>query len=96
MKTEIVFTDDQEVDEYDDYQYEFSNDVANDFIDEKIMPELHNFDYDNENDEYIPGIATFCLFSRLCIELINDGYTVDELKKMVEDFSQFCVTDKVH
>lgn len=96
MKTEITYEDDQGVDEYDDYQYEYSNDVANDFIDDTLMPALHQFDYNNENDEYIPGIATFALFARLCIDLVNDGYAVDELKKMVEDFSQFCATDTIH
>jgi hypothetical protein len=84
------------VDEYDDYQHEISNEMANDFIEEEIFPLLDEFDYNNENSDYIPGIATFCLFAKLCIQLMGEGYSVEELKSVVDDFSIYCVDDVVH
>lgn len=96
MKTAIVIETDQSVDEYDDYQHEISNDLANHFVEEEILPILEEFDYNNECDEYIPGVATFCLFAKLLIQFLNEGYTVDELKKIVEDFSEYCVDGPVH
>lgn len=96
MKAEIIIEADQEVDEYDDYQHEVSNDLANHFVEEQLLPLLDEFDYNNECDEYIPGIATFCLFAKLLIQLMNEGYSVDELKNIVDEFSDFCVDDIVH
>lgn len=96
MKAEIIVEDDNTVDEYDDYQYEISNELANHFVDDEIFPLLQEFDLNNENSDYVPGIATFCLFAKLCIYMITEGASVDELKKMVDDFSQYCVDDTVH
>jgi hypothetical protein len=96
MKVDLVADVDQSVDEYDEYQHEVSNAMANDFLDERILPQLQEFDFSNANVDYIPGIATFCLFTKLLIELINTGYTVDDIKTMVDDMSQYCVVDTVH
>ncbi len=96
MKTELVFEADQSVDEYDEFQHEVSNELANKFVEEAIFPLLEEFDFNNECDEYIPGIATFCLFAKLCIHLMNEGYSTEELKSIVEEFSEFCVDDIVH
>lgn len=96
MKAEVVFESDQEVDEYDDYQHEVSNELANQFVEGEIIPLLEEFDYNNENGDYIPGIATFCLFAKLIIQFIGEGYTAEELKKIIDDFGQFCVDDTVH
>lgn len=96
MKSEVVIETDQSVDEYDDYQHEVSNELANNFVEDEIFPLLEEFDYNNECSEYIPGMATFCLFAKLCIQLMGEGYSVAELQKIVEDFSEFCVDDVVH
>lgn len=96
MKVDLVVDVDQQVDEYDDYQHEVSNTLANDFLEERIMPQLQEFDFNNGNSDYIPGIATFCLFGKLLVDMINNGYTVGDIKTMVDDFSQYCVVDTVH
>lgn len=96
MKAEIYIESDAGVDEYDDYQHEVSNELANAFVEDEILPLLEEFDYNNESSEYVPGMATFCLFAKLLIQFMGEGYTVEELKKIVEDFSEFCVDDTVH
>lgn len=93
---EIELDHADQVDEYDDYQHDVSNSLANLFIDQEILPALQEFDYKNECSEYIPGIATFCLFAKLMVHLMSEGYTVDDLKSMVEDFSHHCVDGTVH
>lgn len=96
MKAEIVIEIDQGVDEYDDYQHEISNDLANHFVEQELLPILEDFDYRNQCGEYIPGVATFCLFAKLLIQFLNEGYTVEELKSIVDDFSELCVDGPVH
>jgi hypothetical protein len=96
MKAEVVVQLDEAVDEYDDFQYEISNELANHFVEEEIYPLLEEFDYNNESSEYVPGMATFCLFAKLCIQLMGEGYTVEEMKDLIDDFSQHCVDDTVH
>lgn len=96
MKAEVVVHVEDGVDEYDDFQYEVSNELANHFVEEEIYPLLEEFDYNNESSEYVPGMATFCLFAKLCIQLMGEGYTVDEMKDLIEEFSQHCVDDTVH
>ena len=96
MKAEVVVQVEEGVDEYDDFQYEVSNELANQFVEEEICPMLEEFDYNNESSEYVPGMATFCLFAKLCIQLMSEGYTVDEMKDLISEFSQHCVDDTVH
>ena len=96
MKAEVVVQVEEGVDEYDDFQYEVSNELANHFVEEEIYPLLEEFDYNNESSEYVPGMATFCLFAKLCIQLMSEGYTVEEMKDLVDEFSQHCVDDTVH
>ena len=96
MKAEIVLESDNSVDEYDDYQHELTNELANNFVEDDILPLLEEFDYNNECSEYIPGVATFCLFARLVIQFLNEGYTIEDLKKIIDDFSEHCVDGTVH
>lgn len=83
-------------DEFDEYQHELSSNLANDFLDTEIFPVLEKFDFSNQSTEYIPGVATFTLFARLVVQLINDGYTVDDINDAVADFSQHCVDGTIH
>lgn len=96
MKTEVVIETESAVDEFDEFQHEISNELANHYIEEEILPQLEEFDYNNECTEYIPGIATFCLFAKLLIQFMNEGYTVEELKRIVDDFSEYCIDGTVH
>lgn len=91
-----IQVEDEQGEAYDDYQIEASNDMANDFIEENIIPQLYDFEFNNEDKDYLTGVATFALFARLCIELIGDGYTADQLKEIVDDFKYSCVSDTIH
>ena len=96
MKSEISSEVENEVNEYEDFQYEESTELAQYFIEDEIMPLLEKFDYDNPNEDYVPGVATFGLFSTLISELLVDGFTPDQLKDVIDEFTMINIDGHVH
>lgn len=96
MKTEQTLENDCEVDEFDDYQYELTTELAHDFIDETVMPMLEDFDFNNPSEDYVPGVATFGLFIRVVGSLLLEGFTTEQLKEIIDDFSVESINDTVH
>lgn len=87
MKQELqIEVDECEVDEFDDFQYEMSNEIAHNFIDEQVMPAVIEFDYNNPNEDYVPGVASFGLFFKLVESLLVEGFTPEQLKEVIDDF----------
>lgn len=84
------------VDEYDDYQYDISTDLSADFLDNTLMPMLDEFDYGNDNPDYIPGVASFGLFIKLVQALIEDGFTQEQLVETIQEFSVHVVDGPIH
>ncbi len=62
-------------------QIEKSALLACDFIYDTLLPLLDEFENDNDDPEYIPGIATHGLFVALIQELADLGYTQKDLNK---------------
>lgn len=87
MKSEPVIEQEIDVDEYDDFQYEITTDLAGQFVEETIIPMLEDFDYNNPVEDYIPGVASFGLYIRLVKNLLNDGFTQDQLKEVVDEYT---------
>jgi hypothetical protein len=77
----------EEEQEYEDWQYEMSTQCASEFIEDELIPVLDTFDYENENSDYIPGVATYILFTRIVEVLIEQGFTDAELKAQVDNIS---------
>ena len=96
MKTEASTDNDFEVDEYDDFQYEVTTDMAHEFVEQAILPMIEEFDYQNPNEDYIPGVATFGLYIKLVERLLEDGFSQDQLKEIINDFSVIDVDGRVH
>ena len=76
--------DDLAQEEFEDWQYEHSSDLAEDFVEAAIMPALSEFDYNNEDDKYISGLACYTLFCRLITELGAQGFEEDELIEQIQ------------
>lgn len=85
-----------EIDDYDDYQYEYTSEIAYKFVDEEIIPFLEEFDYNNPEEDYVPGMATFSLYAKLVEMLILEGFSQDELKSLIDQFSVEYVSDTIH
>lgn len=94
-ETEVIQEDDI-VDEYDDYQYEFTSELAYTFIEEEVIPFLEEFDYNNPEEDYVPGMATFNLYTRLIEMLLLQGFTPDQLKESIDEFSVTHMSETIH
>lgn len=82
-----IETTDIEDDEFSEEQIAMSTDMAYSFVDEEIIPILEQFDYDNEDEDYVPGVAAFAMYTRIVDVLISEGYSADDLKSVVDDFA---------
>ena len=77
-------------------QIEKSALLACDFIYETLLPLLDEFENDNDDPEYIPGVATHGLFVALIQELADLGYTQRDLNKEIKTYMNTSVGEVVH
>jgi hypothetical protein len=77
-------------------QIENSALLACDFIYETLLPLLDEFENDNDDPEYIPGVATHGLFIALIQELADLGYTQKDLNKEIKTYMNTSVGEVVH
>jgi hypothetical protein len=75
--------DDDQVDEYEDHQYDISAEMSDDFITEHIIPLMNEFENGNPSPDYIPGTASVNLFIKMVGTLTKFGYTVEQLNDIV-------------
>jgi len=77
-------------------QIENSALLACDFIYDTLLPLLDEFENDNDDPEYISGIATHGLFVALIQELADLGYTEKDLRKEIKTYMNTSVGEVVH
>ena len=77
-------------------QIENSALIACDFIYDTLLPLLDEFENDNDDPEYIPGIATHGLFVALIQELADLGYTEKDLRKEIKTYMNTSLGEVVH
>ena len=77
-------------------QIEKSALLACDFIYETLLPLLDEFENDNDDPEYIPGVATHGLFVALIQELADLGYTQRDLNKEIKTYMNTSIGEVVH
>ena len=77
-------------------QIEKSALLACDFIYDTLLPLLDEFENDNDDPEYIPGIATHGLFVALIQELADLGYTEKDLRKEIKIYMNTSLGEVVH
>jgi hypothetical protein len=77
-------------------QIENSALLACDFIYETLLPLLDEFENDNDDPEYIPGVATHGLFIALIQELADLGYTQKDLNKEIKTYMNTSLGEVVH
>lgn len=88
MKTSSEDFMDLEVDDYqyEDWEFEYTNNLVEEFLEETVIPLMENFDFAKDDENYIPGVASFTLFTRLVEMLTENGWNVEQLKNTVEEF----------
>lgn len=77
-------------------QIEDSADVASDFIHDVLLPQLDEFELENDDREYMTGMATHGLFVELVQRMIAMGYTEKDLKKEIKIYSQLPWGETIH
>ena len=77
-------------------QIEKSALVACDFIYDTLLPLLEEFENDNDDPDYIPGVATHGLFVALIQELADLGYTQKDLNKEIKTYMNTSIGEVVH
>jgi len=77
-------------------QIEKSALMACDFIYDNLLPLLEEFENDNDDPEYIPGVATHGLFVALIQELADLGYTQKDLNKEIKTYMNTSLGEVVH
>lgn len=82
-----------EVDEthYEDWEFDYTNNMVEEFLTEDIIPKLESFDFGNKDENYVPGVASFTLYTRLIELLIENGWTTEELKEAIDDFGNIAI-----
>jgi len=78
-----------EDDEYEDWQWEYSGEKAVDFVDNILLEELDAFENDEEDEDYISGIATWGLFQSLIPRLIEMGHSEEDLINEIKTYSGY-------
>jgi hypothetical protein len=91
-KTNEVEELEQEV--YEDWQYEESGKKASEWIENEIMPMLHDFDFGNEDEDYIYGTATFGLLVEILPLLAQLGYAKEDIIEQVHQYYDL-VNDRI-
>ena len=77
-------------------QIEKSALLACDFIYDTLLPLLEEFENDNDDPDYIPGVATHGLFVALIQELADLGYTQKDLNKEIKTHMNTSIGEVVH
>ena len=77
-------------------QLEKSALLACDFIYDTLLPLLEEFENDNDDPDYIPGVATHGLFVALIQELADLGYTQKDLNKEIKTYMNTSLGEVVH
>jgi ribose 5-phosphate isomerase len=77
-------------------QIEDSAEVASDFIHDILLPQLDEFEMNNDDHEYMTGMATHGLFVELIQRMIAMGYTEKDLKKELKIYSQLPWGETIH
>jgi ribose 5-phosphate isomerase len=88
---QILKSDDKEMQQIED-----SVDIASDFIHDVLLPQLDEFELDNDDREYMTGMATHGLFVELVQRMIAMGYTEKDLKKEIKIYAQLPWGETIH
>jgi len=58
--------------------------LASDFLEEVLLPQLDKFEFENDDPDYVPGMAIHGLFVELIARMVEAGYTEKDLRKEIK------------
>lgn len=69
---------------------------ASDFIHDDLLPILEEFEFNNDDEEYLSGFATHSLFVLLIAKLGEMGYTEKDLRKEIKTYLNSSIGHVLH
>jgi hypothetical protein len=87
---------DTDEEEYEMWQFEHSINLAQEFIDEILFPQIDEFECENEDEKYVDGTLTFGLFCELVARLGEMGYTEEELHLHIKEYLNTSIGQVIH
>lgn len=91
MKTDNTEIISAEETHYEDWEFDYTNSMVEEFLEQDIIPKLETFDFNNPDENYVPGVACFTLYTRMIEILSENGWTQDELKNAIDDFGNIVI-----
>ena len=96
MSKENLIVEEVDDEEYEIWQFEHSAIIASEFINDVLLDQLDKFELDNDDGEYIYGVASHGLFISLVSRLGEMGYTEKELRKEIKTWLNTSVGQVIH
>lgn len=81
---------------YEDWEFDYTNNVVEEFLGNEVLPKLEKFDFENSDENYVPGVASFTLYTVLIEWLIQNGWNHEELKQAIDDFGSESLGNTLH
>lgn len=70
--------------------------LASDFLEEVLLPQLDKFEFENDDPDYMPGMATHGLFVELIARMADAGYTEKDLRKEIKVYMNSAMGQTLH
>jgi hypothetical protein len=78
------------------WQFVHSVELAEDFLSEELLPQLEEFETNNEDSDYVFGTTTHGLFIEMIMRLGAMGYTEKELRKEIKTWINTSIGQTLH
>ena len=70
--------------------------LASDFLEETILPMLEKFEFENDDPDYVPGMAIHGLFVEMIARMVEAGYTEKDLRKEIKMYVNSAMGATLH
>jgi microsomal dipeptidase-like Zn-dependent dipeptidase len=70
--------------------------LASDFLEETLLPQLDKFEFENDDPDYVPGMAIHGLFVEMIARMAEAGYTEKDLKKEIKLYMNSAMGATLH
>ena len=70
--------------------------LASDFLEETLLPQLDKFEFENDDPDYVPGMAIHGLFVEMIARMAEAGYTEKDLKKEIKIYMNSAMGATLH
>jgi microsomal dipeptidase-like Zn-dependent dipeptidase len=70
--------------------------LASDFLEEVLLPQLDKFEFENDDPDYVPGMAIHGLFVEMVARMVEAGYTEKDLRKEIKMYVNSSMGETLH